>query len=150
MKKTITAFMALGLLFLSGCVTLSPSPTATPAPTDTPVPVLATSNDDIIGIWQLGSGTFSLFIQFNEDGTYRTAERVVTNLEDSPQDLGQFVLNAGLLTLNSSDESPLCEGRSGTFEVHLFEQGQIGLYLVEDQCVLRANTNFSPLESFSP
>jgi len=53
-------FTGLGLL-LSGCSALAPSPTAPPAPTETPVPVLATSAENLIGVWQLGSGNFALF-----------------------------------------------------------------------------------------
>ena len=150
MKKTISMFMVLGLLFLSGCATAAPSPTATSAPTETSVPPLATSANDVIGIWQLGSGTFALFFQFNEDGTYRVAQRVDTNLQDSPTQLGQFSLEGGLLTLDTSDESILCAGQSGTYEVRLLEQGRISFFLHEDPCTLRANTNYSGLERLSP
>lgn len=150
MKKTITMLMVLGLLLLSGCATLAPSPTTTPAPTETPVPVLATSADDIIGIWQLGIGPLALFFQFDEDGTYRVAQRVVTNLQDSPTNLGQFTLEGGLLTFITSDESPLCAGKNGTYEVHLLEQGRIGFSLVEDECIIRAGTSYPSLEPLSP
>lgn len=137
MKKTIMIFISLGLL-LSGCSALAPSPTTTPAPTETPVPVLATSADDIIGIWQLGSGDFAVFFQFDEDSTYQTAQRVVTNLQDSPQQFGQFTLETGLLTFVTNDESPYCAGQSGTYEVQLLEQDQISLFLREDPCTIRS------------
>jgi hypothetical protein len=151
MKKNIMMFMVLGLLFLSGCATIAPSPTATPAPTETSVPVLATSVDDIIGIWQLGNGNHAVFFQFDEDGTYRTAQRVVTNLQDSPQMLGQFTLERGLLTLVTSDESPLCAGQSGGYEVHLLEQGRISFFQREDQCKTRTEKGaWSGLERLSP
>ena len=150
MKKTVIIFMVLGLL-LAGCSALAPSPTATPAPTETPVPVLATSAEDIIGIWKLGSGDFTVFFQFDEDGTYRTAQRVVTNLQDNPQQLGQFSLKEGLLTLVASDESPYCAGQSGTFELQLLEQGQISLFLREDPCTIRSEYWVgSGLERVSP
>jgi hypothetical protein len=150
MKKTITTFMALVLLLLTGCATLAPSPTTTPAPTETSVPTLATSDDDLIGIWQFGSGNFALFFQFDEDGTYRVAQRVVTNLQDSPNQLGQFMVEGGLLTLVTSDESVLCAGQTGTYEVHLLEQGRIDMVLQEDPCSLRAAAIYSGLEPFSP
>ena len=141
MKIISTPLMALGLLLLSGCTTLAPSPTATPAPTETPAPALATSADDVIGIWQaIGSyAGSSLFFQFDEDRTLRTAQRVVANLEDSPQMLGRFMLEGGLMTLVASDESPLCAGQSGAYEVRLLEQGRLGFSLREDQCGLRAH-----------
>lgn len=75
--------------------------------------------------------------QFDEDGTFRTAQRVVTNLQDSPQQLGQFTFEGGLLTIVASDESPLCAGQSGTYEVRLLEQGQISLFQLEDECPMR-------------
>ena len=151
MKKTITTFMALGLLLLSGCATPAPSPTATLAPTETSVPVLATSVDDIIGIWQWGNGNHAVFFQFDEDGTYRTAQRVVTNLQDSTQQLGQFTLEGGLLTLVTSEESPLCAGQSGTYEVHLLEQGRISFFQHEDQCTIRTEKGgMVGLEPLSP
>jgi hypothetical protein len=148
MKKTVIIFMGLGLL-LAGCSALAPSPTATPAPTETPVPVLATSAEDIIGIWQFGSGDLTVFFQFDEDGTYRTAQRVVTNLQDSPQQFGQFTLEASLLTLVNNDNSPLCPGQSGTFEVYLLKQGQISIVQSEDPCTIRAGMGGS-LERLSP
>ena len=137
MKKSMMILMGLGLL-LAGCSALAPSPTATPAPTETPVPVLATSAEDILGIWQLGSGDVAVFFQFAQDGTYQTAQRVVTNLQDSPQQMGQFSIEDGLLTLVTSDESPYCAGQSGTYEVHLLDQDQISLFHREDPCTIRS------------
>ena len=138
MKKSITAFMAVGLLLLSACATSTPSPTPTPTPTETPAPVLATSADDIIGVWQFGSGDTAIFHQFDEDGTFRTAQRAVANLQDNPQQLGQFTLEDGTLTLVASDESPLCAGQNSAYEVHLLEGGQISFIQREDQCTIRA------------
>ena len=55
---------------------------------------LATSADDVIGVWQEGepSGSYSNFLQFGEDGTYRVGSGSLTNLEDGPQELGRFTL----------------------------------------------------------
>lgn len=150
MKNRFAIFLSLGFLFLTGCVTLAPSPTATPEPIETPVLILATSVDDLIGIWQLGSGTFGLFFQFNEDGTYRVAQRVDTNLQDSPTQMGQFMLEGGLLTLVTGEESPLCASQTGTYVVHLMEQGRIDFVLQDDPCILRAETSYSGLERLSP
>jgi hypothetical protein len=151
MKTTLTTFAILGLLLLSGCDTFAPSPTATAAPTETPAPILATSADDIIGMWQFGSGDNAIFHQFDEDGTYRTAQRVLTNLQGSPQQLGEFTLEAGLLTLVTSDESPACAGQSGTYEVQLLEGGRISFILLEDQCTTRSGYWMGAgLESVSP
>ena len=137
MKSAVAMIMVMGLMLLSGCGTATPDPTATPLPTETPAPILAMSADDIIGIWQLGIGDHATFFQFDEDGTYRGAQRVLTNLQDSQQQLGQFTLEAGLLTLVTSDESPLCAGQSGTYEVLLLEGGQISFTLKEDPCTIR-------------
>ena len=131
-------FIALVLLLMSGCSTLAPSDTPTIAPTETPAPILATSADDIIGIWQLGFGDHAVFYQFDEDGTFQTAQRVVTNLQDSPQQLGQFTLEGGTLILVNSVESPYCAGQNGTYEVYLLEGGQISFLEREDPCTFRA------------
>jgi hypothetical protein len=114
------------------------------------VPPLATGVDDVTGSWQWGSGDRIIFFQFDEDGTFLQASQVATNLQDNPQQLGQFTFEAGLLTFVTSDESPLCAGQSGTYEVRLLEQGQIGLFLREDECSLRGSSNISPLVPLSP
>ena len=151
MTKTSMMYMVMVLLLLSGCAAPVPSATATPAPTETPAPVLATSADDVLGLWQLGSGDFAIFFQFDEDGTYRTAQRVVTNLQDSPQQLGQFTLEDGLLTLIPSEESPYCAGESGTYDVHLLEGGRISFLQHEDPCTIRTEYWMaSELEPLSP
>ena len=149
MKEAFTLLTLLTLL-LTGCAAVAPTSTATPVPTETPVPILATSASDIIGIWQLGSGNFALFFQFDEDGAYRTAQRVAINLQDNPTQLGEYTLEGGLLTLATSDDSPLCAGQSGAYEVHLLEGGQISFSLQEDPCTLRAETSYSGLEPVSP
>ena len=151
MKKTFTVIIALGALLLAGCSTIVLPPTTTPAPTETPVPVLAKSVDDIIGNWRIvGSDYRPVFVQFSEDGTYRMASAKVTNLKDAPGQQGQFMLEGGLLTFVTSSESAFCADQIGTWEVHLFEEGRIGLFLDEDECSLREGTNFSALEEPSP
>ena len=150
MNKKITTLLVFGLIFLSACSTLASSPTVTSSPTETPEPSLATSKDDVIGTWQLGSGPRSIFFQFKADGTYRMAQATADNLNDNPLHLGQFVLEGGLLTFTSSDDSPICAGQSGTYEVRLLEQGQIGLSLIEDECSIRSGPNLSPLDPISP
>ena len=145
--KNVTKLMAVGLLLLIGvvllllygCSAIEPSPTATPAPTETPVPPLAMSADDVIGIWQIAAtGGNTRFLQFDEDGTYRVAQRVISNLEDGPQFLGPFTLDGGLMTVVGSDEDLLCAGKSGTYEVHLLEQGRLGISVREDECSIRS------------
>jgi hypothetical protein len=150
MNRSIQAFMALGLLILSGCTKLASPPTITPAPTEASLPTLATSTDELIGVWKLGSGPRTLFFRFDEDGSYRMALGVVTNLEGSPQHFGQYKFEGGLLTFITNDESPVCAGQSGTYEVRLLKQRQLALALREDQCSIRADSNFSPLEPYSP
>lgn len=125
-------------------------PTAAPAPTETPAPVLATSADDVIGAWQLGSGDLTVFFQFDGDGAFRTAQRVITNLQDSPQQFGQYTFEEGLLTLLPDEDSPLCPGQRGDFEVYLLEGGRISLIQGEDECALRVGSSYSNLEPASP
>ena len=149
MKIISTALVASGLLILSGCATRAPSPTKTPMPAP-----LATSADDVIGLWQEGDpsgGSYSNFLQFDEDGTYRVGSGSLASLEDGPQELGRFTLEGGLVTFVASDESPLCAGQSGTYEVRLLELGRLGFSLREDQCDLRAVAGIlSFVEPLSP
>ena len=148
MKIISAALMALGLLLLSGCATRAPSPTETPVPAP-----LAASADDVIGVWQEGDpdGSYSNFLQFGEDGTYRVSSGSLTNLEDGPQELGRFTLEGGLVTFVASDESLFCAGQSGTYEVRLLEQGRLSFSLREDPCSLRAVAGIlSFVEPLSP
>ncbi len=90
--------------------------------------------EDLTGIWSLSPN----YLQFNEDGTYRFAS-TVADLENLPFDLGQFRLEGPLLTFTTSDESPVCAGQSGIYQVELTEEGHLQFALEEDPgCALRA------------
>ena len=141
MNRVKSTIMSAVALFLSGCAILAPEPTATPAPTPTPAPVPITNVDQIIGIWQetltQGGARVGTFLHFKEDGTYTVAGELVSNLEDSPQEQGQFKFDGGLITIVASDESALCAGQSGTYEVHLTREGRLDFSQREDPCGIR-------------
>ena len=93
--------------------------------------------EDFTGTWFLSSA--GLYVQFNEDGTFRAASSVA-DLEDEPFDLGQFRLEGTLFTFTTSDESPLCAGQSGSYQVELTEEGELQFALEEDpNCGPRAS-----------
>jgi hypothetical protein len=81
LSRFVTVIMILlGAVALSACVVPTPAP-----PTPTPGPRLATSAEDIVGIWQ-GAG---FGYQFNQDGTY--ASGPVIQLEKGEPGLeGEF------------------------------------------------------------
>jgi hypothetical protein len=86
---------------------------------------------DITGVWMQEDG--ELYFQFNEDGTYRTAY-VLAFLEKAPFEVGQFRLEGTSFTFITSDESWLCPGLIGSYEVELTEQDQLQFVLQEDAC----------------
>jgi hypothetical protein len=135
--KKLMLIIDLVLLLQTGCSSSLQSPSAASKPTETPAPPLAESIEDILGYWQIGSGDVAVFFQFDESGDFRSAQRLVSNLQESPQQTGQFSLEGGILTISTSDESPYCAAQEGTYEVHLLEQGQISFSMIEDQCLIR-------------
>ena len=115
--KILVVVVLLGLM-LASCDGLQPVPSI--------------GGVDITGVWkQQGAYT-----QFNEGGTYRTANTLAF-LEEAPFDVGQFRLEGTSFTFISSDESWACPGLTGSYEVELTEQGQLQFVLQEDACEMR-------------
>ena len=135
MKKIVIALMSMGLLLLSGCAAQTPGLT----------------EEDLIGVWKEVASPH--YLHFYPDGTYHLAESV-TRLEDSPDEEGQFRLEAILLTFITSGEGHFCPGQSGTsgtYEVELTEEGWLRFTLSEDPCEGRANFNRRAIwQPFSP
>ena len=77
------------------------------------------------------------------DRSGQTSDLSAETVEDTPRP-------DGIVTLVTSDESVLCTGQTGTYEVHLLEQGRIDMFLLEDPCTLRAAAIYSGLEPLSP
>jgi hypothetical protein len=89
--------------------------------------------EDLTGLWHEDGA-----LQFNEDGTYRSAYAVPW-LETTPMEVGQFRLEGTTLTFISSNDSQDCRGQSGSYQVELTEQGQLQLVLQDDPCQVRGN-----------
>ena len=66
------------------------------------------TEEDLIGVWDETGA-----LQFNEDGTYRSAYAVPW-LETTPMEVGQFRLEGTTLTFISSNDSQDCRGQSGS------------------------------------
>jgi hypothetical protein len=90
---------------------------------------------DITGVWKRSG---AIFLQLNEDGTYAFADVGPDFLEKAPFDAGTFRLEGTMLTFITSDESALCAGQSGSYQVELTEEGQLQFELQEDACDSRA------------
>ena len=76
MKKVTITLMAIGLFVLAGC--------------GTPGPELASSAEDIVGIWhQINVPGPTGYYQYSEDGTFHGAS-VRERVEDQPTGKGEF------------------------------------------------------------
>ncbi len=87
------------------------------------------SEEDLIGIWTHG-GSYN---QFNEDGTYVVAASA-DELTSQPIEYGDFRLEGSTLTFITNEESGLCAGETGNYEVEMAEEGRIEITVVEDSC----------------
>lgn len=130
MKKTVFA-LSMMLIVLVGCQpSPEPMPTSTPTPVPpTPTPTPSITVEDLIGVWNYACK----YLQFREDGTYHQGSNPGT-LEEYPSEMGTFQLDGISLTLITSEDSYLCPGQTGSFEVDLTEQGQLKLMAPEDEC----------------
>jgi acetyl esterase/lipase len=87
----------------------------------------------LIGVWSYGGK----YLQFREDGTFRGGSH--PDLEEYPSEIGPFHLDGTSLTLITSEDSLLCSGQTGRFEVELIDRDQLKLTLREDECQPRGS-----------
>lgn len=99
----------------------------------------------LIGIWWTHDvNNIPWAIQFNEDGTFRTAHTYL-RLEKFPKDEGQFQLKGtSLILFSNSDCEGSCKGLKGRYEVKFTEYGQLLLNAQEDQCSERKEACRAP------
>ena len=151
MNKSIGAvfltFVFLSVL-LNGCAPAAPlvpltstpnPPTATPTlkpPTATPTRAytLATSAEEIVGTWLA-----SYYLRFDKDGTFRQAQ-TLEELDRQPYAISsyQFEGTKMVITEVSVLGVPTCGKKIGSYEVRLFESGNIRIVVIKDQCAPRA------------
>ena len=83
-------------------------------------------------------------IQFNEDGTFRTAHTYL-RLQKSPQDEGRFQLEGTSLTLISDENCKgSCKGLKGLYEVEFTKLNKLLLKPQKDPCSERKAVCSSP------
>jgi len=94
--------------------------------------------EKISGIWwTYDANDIPWAIQFNEDGTFRTALTWL-RLERSPTDVGRFRLEGTSLTLISNkDCKGSCKGLKGRYKVVFTKFNKLLLKEQEDPCVQR-------------
>ncbi len=127
--------------------TATPIPsTATPVPpTDTPTPkpptatptetfTLATSAEEIVGTWHKRS----LYIRFDEDGTFREAYSL--DGLDRPFSINSYQFEGTQIVTTEVSVSgvPSCGDMIGIYEIRLLESGNIQIVTIKDQCHPRA------------
>ncbi len=106
-------------------------PTYTPSPAFT----LATSAQEIIGTWR----ERSLYIRFDEDGTFRQAHALDT-LDSRPYAISSYHFEGTTLVTTALSVSgvPSCGDVVGSYEIRLLENGNILITTIQDACSPRA------------
>jgi hypothetical protein len=115
------------------------TPTTTKIPTRTPR--LASSANDILGIW-LGIETRNgMYIRFNEDGTYQIA-RSRSGLDTQPNVEGTYSFDGNQLTFTMTSVHDLadCGYTDSIYQVVILVADQIEFIKIKDSCSDRVNT----------
>jgi hypothetical protein len=104
----------------------------------------AITAEDIVGTWQW-HGTDDFRFQFRSDGTYRASTNVTDLNSDTPQDIGTYVVEDGVLYITSGENTRFCmEGYLGVYELSWSEDGALQLTLQEDRCYRRRAPSSNP------
>lgn len=122
MKKVTITLMAIGLFVLAGC--------------GTPGPRLASSAEDIAGMWLRTARGAPLYILFLEDGTMHESTNPEL-VEDRPWIKAEFWFEGTQLFIEES-LGPCDENPTGIYEIHLLANGNLKFVVIEDECLLRA------------
>lgn len=97
-------------------------------------PVL--SAEEILGTWSFSGAMFHF--QFRADGTFRANQSRAGLESDSPEDLGTYVVESGVITLTSGETTRYCKpGEVGTYDIYFTAQGQLAFLLRQDNCSMR-------------
>ncbi len=130
------ALLLLVVFLLTACQ--SPQP-PTPTPTLAPVETLASSIDDLAGVWWFSKIGM---IEFKVDGTYSIS------FKDSLVDEGTYTFDSGKFTWDSAS-SGACKDKPATYEAYVARQDdkpvQLRMQVAgSDPCNDRANALSSP------
>lgn len=119
-------------------------PTATLNPTSTPILPLASSPEDILGIWDNQNNLF-LYL---ENGTYHGVSRNIprhgaphSRVEDDPDWWGEYWFEGTQLFLQETGQAegvpPCAETIIGIHEVRMLENGHLDYVMIDDKCAFR-------------
>lgn len=104
-----------------------------------PAPITA---EEIVGTWRWHAQSFRF--QFRTDGTFRAS----TNMDDlngeTPQDIGTYTVEDGVLYLASNETSRYCPSQNAIYELSWSERDDLQLTLVEDECDMREAPSANP------
>jgi len=146
----VNRFEQIFLNVLNGREPLAALP-ATIEASPTPVAALTTaieSASDIVGTWRWRSASFHLL--FQPDGNYRADQSLTGLHSDSPEDLGTYQVQAGVLTWISGKTTRYCRpGDTGVYTIYLTATGQLALVLQKDACAIRTPSSTAP-QIFDP
>lgn len=88
--------------------------------------------ETLAGLWEIGCISY----EFNADGTYK-AWSGRPQPGGFPKEAGSLELNGTQLTFHSGDDGLLCRNQSGTYEVIAWNNDQLELEMVADECEAR-------------
>jgi hypothetical protein len=90
----------------------------------------------ILGRWML---TDSIFVRFDEDGTFRGAHRP-DELDSGPYHIHRIEFEDGRLQIAEVRVVgvPSCGSKVGRYEARLLDSGNLQLVLIQDACAPRA------------
>ena len=143
-KDLLLVGAVLVTLLLSGCAAPTPTPTPIPPtvtaipPTATPTIRLATSVEEIAGIWQKTTGVG--YIRFNEDSTFNQS-RGFDSLDSHPFATCEIWFEGTQMFIGECNVSgvPPCRNPVAIYEVWVLEGNRIQITAVDDSCAPRRN-----------
>jgi hypothetical protein len=144
------ALLLLGMLIASTAGCSPPEAAATPThepvpPTPTPAPpaptpayTVATSAEQVLGLWRLPSA----YVRFDADGRQLYALEL-DDLESSPNVISTYRFQGDRMIIQEVSASgvPPCGGEIGTYQVRILPNGDLNVIVFSDACEVRAREN---------
>ena len=118
MNKVFAIVVAISLFLMSGCTSSDP--------------ILATSADDIIGIFASTGG--ATYARFDEDGTFRLGPSLMLVTNEPPiTPPGEYWFEGEQLHLKPDDD-PICDNITAVYEVQPLDSGNLRFVANDDAC----------------
>jgi predicted SnoaL-like aldol condensation-catalyzing enzyme len=106
-----------------------------------PAPITA---EEIVGTWRWYE-TRSFRFQFRSDGTFRASDLLADLNSDTPQDIGTYRVEDGVLYVTSGDDSRYCHDNAlGVYALSWSLDGDLVLTLQDDACYTRRAPSSNP------